>query len=64
MTDEPYYICATCGERIEADAPDTVRAVKMEKFVTMGNVEWQEGMGALFHEHCYPTGSQHYRRKP
>jgi hypothetical protein len=59
------YICQSCRQEIDADAPDTVRAVEMVKTVTMGpTVEWLEGMGVFFHERCYPTGSEGYRRKP
>ena len=36
----------------------------MQKSVTMGpTVEYLEGMGVLFHEDCYPTGSALYHRK-
>ena len=64
MTDEPFHICETCRERIDPDAPDAVRAVEMLKVVAMGpTVEYVEGLGVFFHEHCYPTGSSNYRRK-
>jgi hypothetical protein len=59
------YICETCCEEIDPDAPDTVRAVEMVKTVAMGpTVEWHAGKGVLFHEHYFPTGSTQYRRKP
>jgi hypothetical protein len=65
MADEPFHICETCRERIDPDAPNTVRAVEMHKTVTMGpTVEYVEGMGVFFHEDCYPTGSALFRRKP
>jgi hypothetical protein len=59
------HICESCREEIDPDAPDTVRAVELKKTVTMGpTVEYLEGMGVLFHEDCFPTGSSLYRRKP
>ncbi len=59
------YICETCREQIDPDAPDTVRAVEMVKTVAFGpTVEWLEGAGVLFHERCFPAGSELYRRKP
>jgi hypothetical protein len=62
--DGTFYVCETCRERIDPDAPDTVRAVEMKKIETMGpTVEWVEGLGAFFHEHHFPEGSPHYRRK-
>lgn len=65
MADEVFYICETCREQIDPDAPDTVRAVGMHKVVAMGpTVEYIEGLGVFFHEDCYPTGSPLYRRKP
>jgi hypothetical protein len=64
MTEDVFHICETCRERIDPDAPDTVRAVELVKTVASGpTVEYLEGMGVLFHEHCYPTGSALYRRK-
>lgn len=64
MADEPFHICETCRERIDPDAPDTVRAVEMHKVVSMGpTVDWVEGLGVFFHEHHFPAGSQRYRRK-
>jgi hypothetical protein len=62
---ETFHICELCRERIDPDAPDTVRAVEMKKSETFGpTVEWLEGMGVFFHERHYPEGSEHYRRKP
>jgi hypothetical protein len=62
--DGTYYLCEMCRERIDLDAPDTVRAVELQKVVTMGpTVEWVEGLGVFFHEHHFPTGSPNYRRK-
>lgn len=64
MGDGSHFLCETCRERIDPDAPDTVRAVEMQKVVTMGpTVEWVEGMGVFFHEHHFPVGSERYRRK-
>lgn len=64
MGEAPVYSCEMCRTRIDPDAPDTVRAVRMLKSVTMGpTVEWLEGLGVFFHERCFPTGSPHYRRK-
>jgi hypothetical protein len=65
MTDESFHVCESCRQRIDPDAPDTVRAVEMQKMVTMGpTVEYVEGLGVFFHDHCYPTGSPLYSRKP
>ena len=62
---DPFHICESCRQRIEPDAPDAVRAVELVKTVAQGpTVEYLEGMGVLFHEACYPTGSAHYSRKP
>jgi hypothetical protein len=64
VDDETFHICETCRERIDPNAPDTVRAVGMQKVEAFGpTVEWIEGMGVFFHKHCYPTGSPQYRRK-
>jgi hypothetical protein len=65
MSDDPFHVCETCRERIEPDAPGTVRAVEMVKTVAMGpTVEYIEGLGVFFHDGCYPSGSTAYRRKP
>lgn len=64
MDDETFHICETCRERIDPTAPDSVRAAEMHKAETFGpTVEWIEALGVFFHERCYPTGSQRYRRK-
>lgn len=60
---ETFHICETCRQRIEPNAPDTVRAVELLKAETFGSTEYIEGLGVFFHEHCFPTGSPHYRRK-
>jgi hypothetical protein len=59
--DGPFYVCEGCGQRIDADAPDTVKAVRVERVDTMGKTEYIDGMGALFHKACY-TGGPRYRR--
>jgi hypothetical protein len=65
VTDETFYVCETCREQIDPNAPDTVRAVEMVKTETMGpTVEYIEGLVVFFHEACYPTGSPLYSRKP
>ena len=65
MTEDVFYICETCRQKIDPDAPDTVRAVELVKTVTSGpTIEYLEGMGVFFHERCYPTGSPDYRRQP
>ena len=30
----------------------------------MPSTEYIEGLGAFFHDRCYPVGSPQYRRKP
>jgi len=65
VDDGTFHICEACRQRIDQDAPDTVRAVEMHRVEAMGpTVEWVEGLGVFFHEECYPTGSLRYRRKP
>jgi len=65
MADDPFHICEACRTQIDTGAPDTVRAVEMQKTVAMEpTVEYVEGLGVFFHEHCYPTGSPLYSRKP
>jgi len=67
MTDdaEQFYICETCRQRVDPEAPGTVRAVELLKVTTSGpTVEYIEGLGVFFHDRCYPTGSERYRRKP
>jgi hypothetical protein len=65
VTDAVFQVCETCREQIDPGAPETVRAVEMQKTVAMGpTVEYIEGLGVFFHEACYPTGSPLYSRKP
>jgi hypothetical protein len=59
--DGPFYVCEGCGQRIDADAPDTVKAVRVKRVDTMGKTEFIDGMGVLFHAACY-RGGPRYRR--
>jgi len=58
------YICETCRREVEASDPDVVYAVELIETRTMGGRQYMEGLGVLFHEHCFPTGSRRYRLKP
>lgn len=61
--DDAYYVCERCGNPIEPDAADTVRAVRMVRTVAMEpTIEYTEGLPVLFHAGCYPDGSPDYRR--
>jgi hypothetical protein len=40
------------GRKIDPDAPDTVRAVRVETFATFGGTQVADGMPVVFHERC------------
>jgi hypothetical protein len=64
VTDEPYAICEGCRERSDPDARGTVEAVEMVRTEAGGpTIEYVEGEGVYFHEHCFPDWSSRYRRK-
>jgi hypothetical protein len=65
MSDEGIiYLCEGCRQQVDPRDTGIVRAVEMHKSVTMGpSVEWIEGLGVFFHEHCFPASSVWYRRK-
>jgi hypothetical protein len=51
-----------CEQPIDADAPDTIRAVELVPVPTMGKPnQVAEGMPALFHDVCFP-GAPRYKR--
>jgi hypothetical protein len=68
MTDTPnsdgvFYMCEACREKIDPDAPDTVRAVeRITKWAIGGTTEQIDGLGVFFHARHYPTASRRYRR--
>lgn len=60
------YICETCRQQVRPKSESgVVYAVELTRVEAMGpTVELVEGLGAFFHEHCYPRGTNRYRRKP
>jgi hypothetical protein len=62
-TDGVFHICEACREKIDPDAPDTVRAVERVTTWAMGGRTTQiDGPGVFFHARHYPTASRRYRR--
>jgi hypothetical protein len=68
MTDRPVSdgvvdVCETCRQKIDPDAPDTVRAFELiTEWKMSGPGEQRDGLGVFFHARHYPTGSRRYRR--
>ena len=61
----PFSICETCHGRIDPADPSLVYAVELVSTGSMGDPHGvAEGLGAWFHERCYPATSRRYRRKP
>jgi hypothetical protein len=50
----PSFSGEVCREEIDPDSPGTVKAVKLERADTFRQTGYVEGMGALFHEACWP----------
>jgi hypothetical protein len=64
MDDEPYAKCEGCGERVDPDTEDVVRAVEIVDLPGMGQAhDFVEGMPVVFHRRCYSPGSARYRAK-
>lgn len=62
MVEEPYAICAGYRVEIDPEAPDTVKAVELVPVPGFGAPnDVAEGLGALFHEDCFP-GLPRYKR--
>jgi hypothetical protein len=60
------YVCEACRVQVRpATEAGIVYAVKLLRVDAMGpTTEYIEGLGAFFHDACFPEGSPHYRRKP
>jgi len=51
---DEFYLCEVCGEKIEMNDPDTVRAYELVSAPSLaGEGEKVEGHGLLFHQRCY-----------
>jgi hypothetical protein len=62
MEERPFSVCGGCGEEIDPEAPDTIKAVELVPVPAFGAPnDVAEGLGALFHEDCFP-GLPRYKR--
>jgi len=59
--DGPYTRCPGCGRKLYPEREETVRAVRLEVFDSMGEREVVEGMPAAFHPEHAPHGSPRWR---
>jgi hypothetical protein len=60
------YVCETCRKQVrpKSKPEGIVFAVRLQRVDRFGGTEWLEGLGAFFHEGCFPQGSQVWRLKP
>jgi hypothetical protein len=63
--EQTYTTCPTCGQRIDPGEPGAVYAVKLVSMPGFGSGAGDvgEGLGAYFHDGCFPEGSEQWRRK-
>jgi hypothetical protein len=63
MNDRPRTVCPTCGEVIEPDERDVVKAVEIIPVPGFGaHTDTAEGLEVVFHEWHFPEGDPRYRR--
>jgi hypothetical protein len=56
----PYFVCETCGERVDAADPDVVRAFEQKVIRTFGaGTQRIDGMPVLFHRGCFSSGGSY-----
>jgi hypothetical protein len=54
MTEGEFYVCPGCGERVDPDAPETVKAQRLRRTEALsGDTEDYEAEGFVFHPACF-----------
>jgi hypothetical protein len=62
MTVGVIHLCEGCGQEVDPQVSDYVRATPQVRVVTIGpTIQHIDGTPVLFHAECY-TGSLEYRR--
>jgi hypothetical protein len=58
---ETDRLCEECGEPVALDSPGVIKAVEVKRIDTFRGPLWLDGAGVVFHDDCFPYGSNDYR---